>query len=124
MNANAHWMHGTTFSAAHVNVVLRHSRSPFATPTVAYRRAVVNRSRTRIDRRMTAGGWTTKDQLTQLDIPAEKLDGGLAHLFGIVVGVSGHGQGADGRQESPEPAARDTVGQFNPDALQDILSRP
>jgi hypothetical protein len=29
MNANAHGMHGTTFDAAHVNVILRHWQPPF-----------------------------------------------------------------------------------------------
>ena len=35
-------------------------------------------------------------RLLQLNILAEKLDGGLPDLFGIVISVAGDGQGADG----------------------------
>ena len=45
-------------------------------------------------------------------------------MLGIVIGVAGNGQGADGGKESPEASARDAVHELDPDALQDVFSRP
>ena len=59
--------------------------------------------------------------LFQFDVPAKKLDSGLADLLRVVVGVSGNGDGANNGQQSGDAAARDPLGDSDADAFQEIL---
>ena len=58
----------------------------------------------------------TGETTYKIDILAKELDGRLADLFGVVIGVTGDGEGADSRQQSPESAACDALNNPDPDA--------
>src|SRR4029434_4550995 len=62
--------------------------------------------------------------LLELDILGEELNGGLANLLAVVIGVSGDGESADRRQQSPESATGDPVNDLNADPAQNIFSHP
>jgi hypothetical protein len=58
----------------------------------------------------------------ELYVLAEKLDGGLADLVGVIIGVSGHRKSADRRQELPESSPADPIDESNADPAQNVSS--